>query len=288
MKNILLGFILGLLVPVKLTPLLAQKTRRKEELYTQNNKGKFFVYWGWNRAHYSSSDIHFTGSDYDFTVHDAPAHDKPLKLSYNDYFRPDRVTIPQTNVRIGYFFSNHYAVSLGIDHMKYVLTNGRTAAISGNINVTGEASIYNGTYDRTPTLLSKDFIQFEHTDGLNYVNAEIARYDDIAKLFGWNWNTDIVQLNITEAIGAGALVPKTNATILNRERHDDFHLSGFGISAKAGLNLTFLKHFFIQADIKQGYINMQDIRTTQSSSDKASQHFTFTEQTISFGGIFRL
>jgi len=25
------------------------------------NKGKFFFYWGWNRANFSVSDIHFTG-----------------------------------------------------------------------------------------------------------------------------------------------------------------------------------------------------------------------------------
>jgi hypothetical protein len=52
---------------------------------------------------------------------------------------------------------------------------------------------------------------------------------------------------------------KTNATLLGKERYDDFHVSGYGTSLKAGLNLTFFKHFYIQGELKGGYINMQDI-----------------------------
>ena len=45
-------------------------------LYTANNKGKFYVYWGGNRGYYSNSDIRFKGDDFDFTVQDPTAHDK--------------------------------------------------------------------------------------------------------------------------------------------------------------------------------------------------------------------
>jgi hypothetical protein len=62
---------------------------------------------------------------------------------------------------------------------------------------------------------------------------------------------------------------------LGKERYDDYHVSGFGTSLKAGLNVTFFKHFYIQGELK-GYINMQDIRTTQSTDDSASQDFSFT------------
>lgn len=268
--------------------LYTQTLRKPEDLYTAHNKGKFFVYWGWNRGHYSKSDIHFQGDDYDFTIHDARAHDKPLKVSYHDYLQPDRITIPQTNVRVGYFISDHYNISLGIDHMKYVMTSGQTASVSGYIDVDGpQGVLYNGNYSHSPTQIDDDFVHLEHTDGLNYVNIEFSRYDDLGKLLGWVWNTDIIQVNLTEGIGVGALVPKTNATILNRKRHDKFHLSGFGISGKGGINLTFLKYFFIQGDIKGGYIDMPDIRTTYSKSDKASQHFFFVENSIILGGIFK-
>ena len=32
------------------------------------SKGTMFVYWGWNRAGFSKSDIRFKGNGYDFTL----------------------------------------------------------------------------------------------------------------------------------------------------------------------------------------------------------------------------
>ncbi|MGA9637488.1 MAG: hypothetical protein WBQ70_03220, partial [Flavobacterium sp.] len=136
-------------------------------------------------------------------------------------------------------------------------------------------------------LLTEKFLTFEHTDGLNYVNTEFSRHDDISKLFRIQ-NTDKIQINLTEGVGVGLLFPKTNAKILSKERHDDFHVSGFGTSIKAGLNITFFKHFYIQGELKGGYINMPDIRTTISSDDSASQDFFFFQRIIAIGGIFKL
>lgn len=75
-------------------PIAAQDNPVK---YTESNKGKFFVYWGGNRSWYSSSDIHFRGEDYDFTLHNVNAHDKP-KGWHIDYINPARITIPQIDV----------------------------------------------------------------------------------------------------------------------------------------------------------------------------------------------
>ena len=266
----------------------AQEMATTPEKYTAHNKGKFFVYWGGNRESYSKSDITFKGDDYNFTVDNVKAHDKP-KGYHIDYINPGRMTIPQTNLRLGYYITDHYNVSIGVDHMKYVMTQDQTANVTGNINLpTSEpGSIHNGNYNNTPTVMSKDFLQFEHTDGLNYVHAQINRVDDISKFFRIG-NTDIFQVNLTEGIGGGLLYPKTNATLLSKERHDDFHISGYGLSAQVGLNLTFFKHFFIQGELKGGYIDMQDIKTTSSNADSASQHFGFFQRMITVGGIFRL
>ena len=73
-----------------------------------------------------------------------------------------------------------------------------------------------------------------------------------------------------------------------KEKNDEFHLSGFGLSFKAGINLTLFDHFFVQTELKAGYIDMSDIRTTNSSADSASQEFFFFQRNISFGYIFQL
>jgi hypothetical protein len=257
--------------------------------YTAHNKGKFFISWGGNRESYTKSDVTFTGKDYQFTVADMRAQDRP-KGWHIDYINPGRMTIPQTNLRLGYFFSDHYSVAVGVDHMKYVMTQDQTANVTGTINLptTAAGSVFNGTYNNTPVNFTDEkFLTYEHTDGLNYVNTEVSRHDDISKLFKIE-NTDKIQVNLTEGIGFGVLYPKTNTTLLGKERHDDFHVSGFGTSVKAGLNITFFKYFYIQGELKGGYINMNDIRTTMSSEDKASQDFFFLQRIIAIGGNFRI
>ncbi|TGD58934.1 hypothetical protein [Flavobacterium humi] len=265
--------------------LSAQETVASPEKYTAHNKGKFYVYWGGNRESYTKSDIHFRGADYDFTLYDVTAHDKP-KGWHVDYVNPARMTIPQTNLRIGYFFTDKYNVSIGVDHMKYVMFQDRAVNYSGyypNEGSYGEAM----PEDNSQVMLTEQFLTYEHTDGLNYVNTEVARVDDISHLIGLP-NTDKFQVNITEGLGGGILYPKTNAKLLGKERHDDFHISGFGVSAKAGLNFTFFKYFFIQTELKGGYIDMKDIKTTFEDADKASQHFWFLQRNITVGGIFRV
>jgi len=256
--------------------------------YTASNKGKFFISWGGNRASYSKSDISFKGTHYDFTIKDVSAEDKP-KGWHIDYINPTRMTIPQTNFKIGYFITDNYTVSFGVDHMKYVMNDNRTKTVDGYINLpdTESGSIYNGTYNNEAFFVSEDFLQFEHTDGLNYIYTEFSRYDDISKIFGLQ-NTDKFQINLTEGLAGGILYPKTNSKLLLKDRYDQFHLAGFGISAHAGINFTFFKHFFMQLDLKGGYINMPDIRTTASSADSASQHFFYIQRVVSFGGVFRI
>jgi len=210
------------------------------------------------------------------------------------------MTIPQTNFRMGYFINDHYNISLGLDHMKYVMRQDQIANVTGNVNLPSSdvGSMYNGVYNNTPVNFLANYIDydhgtpfpfltFEHTDGLNYINTEISRVDDFSKLFGIT-NTDKIQINLTEGVGGGFLYPKTNAQILGYKRHDDFHVSGYGVSAKVGINVTVFKHYFIQGELKGGYINMNDIRTTAVTNDTASQHFMFLERVISFGGIFSL
>lgn len=261
----------------------AQEEGKRQDKYTDHNKGKFFVSWGGNRESYTTSDVNFRGKDYNFTLDNMTAHDKP-KGWHVDYINPARMTIPQTNFRMGYFINDHYSIAIGVDHMKYVMTQNQTVNVTGTIAIGSE---FDGVYNNTPTVMSEKFLMYEHTDGLNYVNTEFSRHDDISSLFKIR-NTDQIQVNLTEGFGVGLLYPKTNTTLLGKERHDDFHVSGYGTSLKAGLNVTFFKHFYIQGELKGGYINMQDIRTTQSIEDSASQDFFFLQRLIAFGGIFKI
>ena len=253
---------------------------------TTKNKGKAYFFWGWNWAQYSRSDITFKGDNYNFTLNDVPAHDKQTDWDPNSYLNPANMTLPQTNFRIGYYFHDNWNLSLGLDHMKYVVDQFSTVTIDGEINLQNPESPYNGNYNNDAIVLEEEFLMFEHTDGLNYVNIEIARVDNLGDYF--KWNSDKIQLNITESFGVGVLYPKTNTTLLDQERYDEFNVAGYGISLKGGLNITFFNHFFIQGEFKTGYINMPNIRTTEFKSDSAKQDFFFYQRNFSIGYVFQL
>lgn len=248
------------------------------------NKGKFFAHWGWNWASYSDSDIRFKGENYDFVLSDVKARDTPSKFSFKKYFGITNITKPQTNFRIGYFFKENYTISIGVDHMKYVVNNDQFVTIDGTISI-GNLK-YDGIYNNQKIQLTEDFLRLEHTDGLNYLNIEVKRFDNIDHWFGFNSKN--LQVNLTEGFGVGVLYPKTDTSLLGKERHDDYHLSGWGVSAIAGLNVTFLKHFYIQSAYKIGYIDMPDIKTSLNTLESASQSFFFFENNIVVGGKFRL
>ncbi|MEE9349172.1 MAG: hypothetical protein V3U80_03930 [Flavobacteriaceae bacterium] len=248
-----------------------------------SRKGQFFASWGWNRSSYTASDIHFSGNGYDFTLYDVKSQDKPNPFGIK-FFSPADLTLPATNAKVGYFFKDNYNVILGYDHMKYVIYQYVDVKIDGEINIGNPT--YDGVYNDDTINLAYDFLRFEHTDGLNYIFAAVNRFDNFNELLGIQ--TDKFQVNLEEGIDIGFLYPKTNTRLLGKERHDDFHVSGFGLSAKAGLNLTFYKHFYLQADMKYGYINMPKIRTTNDKVDNAKQHFGFFEAIYSFGWRFKI
>lgn len=242
-------------------------------------KGKIYMYWGWNRGWFTNSQIHFHGNDYDFTLDDVIAKDRQSKFSFNDYFNPGRITIPQYNFRIGYMVNSHWDVSIGADHMKYVVQQNQMVKISGRI--TNSNTEYDGKYQQDDILIQKGFLEFEHTDGLNYENIEIRRWDDLFK-------KKYIKLCVNEGLGIGVMVPRTNTTLLNQSRYDEFHLAGFGTSAVGALNLMFFNVIFVQTELKVGYLNMPDIRTTMHKADRADQDFLFSQWNVVFGAMLDL
>lgn len=208
-----------------------------------NKKGEFYAHWGWNREWYNKSDIEFMGDDYHFTLRDVAAKDKPAEFDISTYFSPRNVTIPQYNFRIGYYFNEHYHISLGVDHMKYVVQPYQMVKIDGEIDEQGNR--YNGNYNNDDILIQPGFLELEHSDGLNYSNVEIGRFDNVLQ-------RKKLTLGITEAFGAGVMYPKTDANLFNNPRHDAFHVSGFGLNTQIGVNLKFGKHLYLQSEFRGG------------------------------------
>ncbi len=251
-----------------------------------NRKGRMFLAWGYNRAEFTKSDIHFKGNNasgnYDFTINNTAALDRQSDFAWDIYFNPARFTVPQYDFTLGYYLTNKFALTINMDHMKYVMVEDQIANISGNINEVGNP--YNDIYNNTPTKITEDFLTFEHTDGLNYANIEGSFTQDIYSSKSGNFALETMM-----GVGIGALVPKSNVKLFNYPRNDAWHLAGYGVSSRLGVNFIFYKKFFLQVNLKGGFINMPSVVTRSTSvADRASQHFFFLQENVMLGVSFPL
>lgn len=241
---------------------------QKEGNYKATKKGQFFILWGWNRAAYSKSNIRFKGNDYDFTLYKVVAYDRPTDFNINDYFRIDRLTIPQNYCKIGYFIKDGLAVSFGFDHMKYVMKNDQTVHMKGVITRLGG---YEGVYDGDKKL-EENFLTFEHTNGLNYINVEVEKYKNVYSSNSGNFVADVMFGG-----GGGVLMPRSDIKLMSYGERDKYHLAGFGFSLKAGIQGTIFKHLTVKFESKNGFIDLPDIPLHKGFAGRAKQSFFFAQ-----------
>ena len=236
---------------------------------TNSPRHQFYLYWGYNRCGFLKSDLHLHGPKYDFTLYNITAYDRPTGFSPEEYFSLERISIPQYNYRFGYYITDHIGISIGLDHMKYVLENGQMGDVSGTISP--EASTkYAGTYNHTPVLLASDFVRFEHTDGLNLVSIDAEYIQTVASV----WHNRL-RLSVQGGAGAGPVIPRTESYVFNDGLNNYFHLAGWGVDAKAGVRLDLMRHFFLMAEARGGFISLPDILLHNYEPQRADQNIVF-------------
>jgi hypothetical protein len=160
-----------------------------------------------------------------------------------------------------------------------VVKQGQTVKIEGEINEANNP--YNGIYNDAEILITPGFLELEHTDGLNYLNTEVGRFDNL-------WQHKKITIGINEAAGVGVMYPRTDAHLFQNQRHDEFHVAGFGIHTQVGINIKFYNHFYIQTEARSGYINMPNIRTTYNKADGAEQDFFFFQCNAVLGSYWNI
>jgi len=235
-----------------------------------NKEGKYFVSWGWNLSEYTNTDIQFTGNGYSYTLSDVSASDRQTDFGWV-YIREQ--TIPQYDLRIGYFFNDRESIVFGGDHMKYVMDSPQVVKINGT-DQTGKVH-NNGTIEVA------GFLAFEHTDGLNYINLAYNYFLPV-----WEDSTHRHAISLFGGAGAGVVVPRSNVTMLGKSRNDKFRLAGYGIDIQGGLHIDLYENFFFRGELKAGYIDMISVATSPDDSDRAMHEFGFFEYSFSIGYTF--
>jgi hypothetical protein len=246
-----------------------------------HKKGSFYVHWGYNRSTYANSDILFKGPGYDFVLSKVQATDMPTPFDgFTTYFNPSLFSIPQFNFHGGYFLKDNLSISIGWDHMKYVMVSDQDSHISGYISsqVSSPQFAVNPNYAKqyaanSPFKInSEDFLQFEHTDGFNFASVELEHYKKL-----WSAQKGFFQLDWINGVGVGLMVPRSDVRLFKIGKNNLWNIAGAGASLKTGLRLNLTKLLFFETTVKGGYTNLWDIRTTGRSVDHAEQAIWYGE-----------
>lgn len=240
-------------------------------MMTNNGKGKFYISIGYNLDWFTKSDIHFkdkTTDDYDFTLYGVKAEDRP---GLNDFFHQN-LTIPQYSYRFGYFFGDRgqWGFEINYDHVKYVAIEKQIVRLKGEIR--GE------DYDQDTTLVAS-FIQYEHTNGANYLMLNgIARKDLLHSKSELHW------LSAVGKFGAGIVYPRSETFVFGNHRNDSYHVAGYVLGLDVGLRYDFLKHFFVETSGKGAFANYKHVYLF--GEGRASQHWFSFEYIFTVGYQF--
>jgi hypothetical protein len=253
----------------------------KKKFGTQKNT--MYFYWGYNRSIYSKSDINFYSADYDFVVKDLAASDRP-STEFKTYVNPSTISIPQFNVRLGWYYKFRWDVSIGYDHMKYVMDDGQSLYINGNVGATTLGGI-SGEYTDADGLIpiSYDELHYENTNGLNYVSVQL---NNTAPIYKTNNNKFSILRRF--GMGVGPVITQTDFVWDGVSYHSDYKhkFGGYGISVHTGLRADFFNRFFIQSNWSGGFIHLPKNATIIEKRHFANHKFVYGQWEILGGVLF--
>ncbi|MGN6645329.1 MAG: hypothetical protein ACTHJT_02265 [Cytophaga sp.] len=231
--------------------------------------GTFYVTWGYQKDYYTRSDVHFKNDrddNYDFTLHNVKAHDQ---RDMNDFFSQP-LTVPQYVFYGGYFFNNKgdWGIEAGWDHLKYIVTEGQTAHMTGQI--------HGVQYDQD-TIVNYNFWHYEHTNGNNYLTASLLKRFTFFKS-----EKSHHKLSLIAKAGGGFLIPKTQSVIMGNERDGPFRLAGYVFTLGGAVRYDIYRYFFLEASMKGAYAHYTHDKIYGEGI--ANQHF-FSQQFILSAGF---
>jgi len=240
--------------------------------------GSMYFYWGYNRSIYAKSTINFTGDNYNFTIHKATAQDRP-STDYKTYFNITTISVPQFNIRVGWYRNKKWDFSFGYDHMKYVMTNEQEAELTGYIPQ-NENQYLNGQFKGEFYRIYDKAIHYENTNGLNYISFQTT-YNHL--LYRTQERNFAVRGRL--GLGLGGVITQTDFMWNGTFYHTDFKVTGFGASIHTGVRLEFFNRFFAQSNWSTGVIRLPHLQTIAGTNNYAKQTLVYGDWQL-VAGVF--
>jgi hypothetical protein len=235
--------------------------------FAQKNKKLIhgmYLQWGYNTEWYTKSNIHFNtsvnGVQHNFTIYKAKASDRPDLDAITK--KPIEISIPQFNYRIGFYLNQQKtkAVEINFDHTKYIVNDNQRLRAKGNIG--------NTNFDKD-TVFNRNDLQFEHTNGANFLQINYVRQHTV-KL-----KNNRPQFTLLWKAGAGILIPKTDVTLSGKRIDNKFHIAGYCLGVEGGGRWHFWKKLFLEGTAKTGFANYTN--SLALDGGKINHHFGYLE-----------
>jgi hypothetical protein len=245
-------------------------------------KHRFFFNWGYNRSFYSTSNVRLKGDNFDMTFYQLKAKDKPYKFNLVNYIDPTSIWVPQYNYRVGFYLNEHVSISVGLDHMKYVVDRTQTAVVTGNAAASfPNSKHYPLSYNGTSVPLY-DFMYLDHTNGLNLVSFDI---DYRTKIYQYKK----IELALKSGFGIAEMVTKSELHLMDYGIDNEFNMCGFALSSYQGVEITIGKYFFIRPQVRLGWIDLTGfLLNGRYDSGRGYQNFAFVEGMVLAGSYFNI
>jgi len=240
---------------------------------------KFYIAWGYTRAAYSKSTIHFkdysnkyhdyTGKNnyYDFKVYDVTASDRP---DFNQIKDVLNVTIPQFVGRIGFQINKKWGIEFNYDHTKYIVNDYQKVRVAGQIN--------NNYFDNDTILNPTSFLHFEHSDGANFFMLNAVRKFNV-----YEPNKNFCAALVVKP-GGGIVIPRTDVTLFGERLNNNWKIAGFIFGVESGLRLEFFNNGFFEFIAKGSFANYVNAFVLGAGNGVA-HHYFFAGQLTSVIGI---
>ena len=230
---------------------------------------EFYVSWGYNGDSYSKSDIHFSqpALGNDFKLLGVQAHDSKAWTDLFDH----ALTVPQYNVRAGYFWNEKWGLELAMDHIKWIVTQDQTVAMTGTLN---------GSPVDTDVVLTTDVLKYQLNNGANPIFFNLIRRMTIAGRWG---HTGHIALLLKG--GGGFAVPHTENTVFGQPNEAGFQwFAGWNLDVGAAVRAHVWRGVYVEFEDKFVYARYFDVNVHEGT---ARHGVKANEFSFHFGLSFR-
>lgn len=249
--------------------LLSTTYCKAQELRT-HRKGEFYFSWGYNKDWYTKSNVKIhqpdLGNNYKF-IH-VQGHDNP---GWDHQLLKKDLTIPQYNYRIGYFFNDkkNLGFEINFDHTKFIITNGQTVTIKGNLN---------------NKIIDSSFI-FSKANGFYYYLNNGANFllFNIVKRHEWTRSKNL-KIDFLGKAGIGPVIPHVENSLFGHKNNQGFQLGGWNIGVESAVRATFIRHIYLEFAGKLDYARYSNLDIYKGT---AKQALNTAELILSLGYTFK-